>query len=79
MPHTRTNYHREVKMASLQGRTITVENLTPILAPKYGTGASGRSRRGFTLCSANTRRAARKCADRAASLCPGAVFGIIYL
>ena len=25
MPHTRTNYHREVKMASLQGRTITVE------------------------------------------------------
>ena len=34
MPHTRTNYHREVKTASLQGRTITVENLTPILAPK---------------------------------------------
>ena len=34
MPHTRTSYHREVKTASLQGRTITVENLTPILAPK---------------------------------------------
>ena len=34
MPNTRTNYHREVKTASLQGRTITVENLTPILAPK---------------------------------------------
>ena len=34
MPHTRTNYHREVKTASLQGRTITVENLPPILAPK---------------------------------------------
>ena len=34
MPHTRTNCHREVKTASLQGRTITVENLTPILAPK---------------------------------------------
>ena len=34
MPHTRTNYHREVKTASFQGRTITVENLTPILAPK---------------------------------------------
>ena len=34
MPHTRTSYHREVKTASLQGRTITVENLIPILAPK---------------------------------------------
>ena len=34
MPHTRTSYHRELKTASLQGRTITVENLTPILAPK---------------------------------------------
>ena len=34
MPHTRTSYHREVKTDSLQGRTITVENLTPILAPK---------------------------------------------
>ena len=34
MPHTRTNYHRKVKTASFQGRTITVENLTPILAPK---------------------------------------------
>ena len=34
MTHTRTNYHREVKTASFQGRTITVENLTPILAPK---------------------------------------------
>ena len=34
MPHTRTSYHREVKTASFQGRTITVENLTPILAPK---------------------------------------------
>ena len=34
MPHTRTSYHRELKTASLQGRAITVENLTPILAPK---------------------------------------------
>ena len=34
MPHTRTDYHRVVKTASFQGRTITVENLTPILAPK---------------------------------------------
>ncbi len=34
MPHIRTNYHKEVKTASFQGRTITVENLTPILAPK---------------------------------------------
>lgn len=34
MPHTQTSYHREVKTASFQGRTITVENLTPILAPK---------------------------------------------
>ena len=34
MPHTRTSYHRELKTASPQGRTITVENLTPILAPK---------------------------------------------
>ena len=34
MPHTRTSYHREMKTASFQGRTITVENLTPILAPK---------------------------------------------
>ena len=34
MPHTRTSYHREVETVSFQGRTITVENLTPILAPK---------------------------------------------
>ena len=34
MAHTRTSYHKEVKTASFQGRTITVENLTPILAPK---------------------------------------------
>ena len=34
MPHTRTSYHKELKTASLQGRTITIENLTPILAPK---------------------------------------------
>lgn len=34
MPHTRTSYHREVKTASFQGRTITVENLIPILSPK---------------------------------------------
>lgn len=34
MPHTRTSYHREVKTASFQGRTIAVENLTPILSPK---------------------------------------------
>ena len=34
MLYTRTNYHREVQMASLQGLTITVENLTPILAPE---------------------------------------------
>lgn len=29
-----TKYHREVKTVSLAGRTITVENLTPVLAPK---------------------------------------------
>jgi hypothetical protein len=29
-----TKYHREVKTATLGGRTITVENLTPILSPK---------------------------------------------
>lgn len=34
MAQTRTSYHKEVKTASFQGRTITVENLTPILAPK---------------------------------------------
>lgn len=34
MAQTRISYHKEVKTASFQGRTITVENLTPILAPK---------------------------------------------
>ena len=34
MAQTRTSYHKEVKTASFQGRTITVENLTSILAPK---------------------------------------------
>ncbi len=34
MAQARTSYHKEVKTASFQGRTITVENLTPILAPK---------------------------------------------
>ena len=30
MAQARTSYHKEVKTASFQGRTITVENLTPI-------------------------------------------------
>ena len=34
MAQTRPSYHKEVKTASFQGRMITVENLTPILAPK---------------------------------------------
>lgn len=68
MAQTRTSYHKEVKTASFQGRTITVENLTPFLPPRCGTSASGRSRRGFTLCSASTRRAGRSCADRVTSL-----------
>ena len=34
MAQTRTSYRKEVNTASFQGRTITVENLTPILAPR---------------------------------------------
>ena len=34
MAETRISYHKEVKTASFQGRTITLENLTPILSPK---------------------------------------------
>ena len=34
MAQTRTSYHKEVNTTSFQGRIITVENLTPILAPK---------------------------------------------
>ena len=34
-------YHKEVKTASFQGKSITVENLTPVLSPRRGTSASG--------------------------------------
>ena len=34
MTNTRISYHKEVKTAPFQGKTITVENLTPILSPK---------------------------------------------
>ena len=34
MTEARVGYHKEVKTASFQGKSITVENLTPILAPK---------------------------------------------
>ncbi|WP_366800619.1 hypothetical protein, partial [uncultured Oscillibacter sp.] len=34
MAETRISYHKEVKTASFQGRTITLENLTPIQSPK---------------------------------------------
>ena len=30
----RVGYHKEVKTASFQGKSITVENLTPMLSPK---------------------------------------------
>ena len=34
MTETRTTYHKEVRTASLQGKPITLENLTPVLSPK---------------------------------------------
>lgn len=34
MTETRAAYHKEVKTASFQGKSITVENLTPVLSPK---------------------------------------------
>ena len=34
MTEVRVGYHKEVKTASFQGKSITVENLTPMLSPK---------------------------------------------
>ena len=34
MTEARVGYHKEVKTASFQGKSITVENLTPMLSPK---------------------------------------------
>ena len=34
MTETRVGYHKEVKTASFQGKSITVENLTPMLSRK---------------------------------------------
>lgn len=33
MTEARVGYHKEVKTASFQGKSITVENLTPMLSP----------------------------------------------
>ena len=40
MTETRVGYHKEVKTASFQGKSITVENLTPMLSPRHGISAS---------------------------------------
>ncbi len=40
------------QLPPVQARTITVENLTPILAPKVRTSANGRSRRDFHMSGA---------------------------
>lgn len=34
MDQSRISYHSEITTATFQGRTITVEHLTPILSPK---------------------------------------------
>lgn len=34
MTQTRVTFHKEITTAPFQGKTITVENLTPILSPK---------------------------------------------
>ena len=34
MTEARVGYHKEVKTASFQGKSITVENLTPMLSPR---------------------------------------------
>ena len=34
MTETRVGYRKEVKTASFQGKSITVENLTPMLSPR---------------------------------------------
>lgn len=36
MTEARVGYHKEVKTASFQGKSITVENLTPMLSPSTG-------------------------------------------
>ena len=34
MTEVRVGYHKEVKTMSFQGKSITVENLTPMLSPR---------------------------------------------
>ena len=63
MTETRAAYHKEVKTASFQGKSITVENLTPVLSPRRGTSVSGKSRAVFMRYSSSTRRAGRRCTN----------------
>ena len=48
MTETRAAYHKEVKTASFQGKSITVENLTPVLSPK---ARDKRKRRAGRRCT----------------------------
>ena len=48
MTETRAAYHKEVKTASFQGKSITVENLTPVLSPQ-GAGQAQAGNRELSL------------------------------
>ena len=63
MTETRAAYHKEVKTASFQGKSITVENLTPVLSPKARDKRKRKSRAVFMRSLSSTRRAGRRCTN----------------
>ena len=72
-----TTFHKEVKSVPFQGKTITVENLTPVLSPRARDRRKRRLKSACLMCLASTRRAGPPSPDPATSLLPGAVSGII--
>lgn len=63
MTEARVGYHKEVKTASFQGKSITVENLTPMLSPR----ARDKRKREIESCLyevfVSMRRDERRCTN----------------
>ena len=47
-------YQRETKAVAFQGKTIVLENLTPVLPPKEKERRKKEIERSYMMCSAST-------------------------
>lgn len=61
-------YERETKSVVFQGKTIVLENLTPVLSPKEKEQRKKRSNSVYMRCSANTGTVFT---NRSQHCCPG--------